>query len=170
MVKEYVNQAGYRIRASERAYNLLYKKNGFVPAEAGAKDASAREGAQGSVPSGSEEVINGDPATDVGEESPAEKTRRVSAGRKGGKSRKAATDQDATGQPGEDREQSGDRMASPDAENAADAPASQDAAGQPEGTREQSGDEDISPDAENAAGVIATQDATVPAAETREDK
>lgn len=31
MVREYVNQNGYRIRASEKAYNLLYRKNGFVP-------------------------------------------------------------------------------------------------------------------------------------------
>ena len=34
VVKEYVNGAGYRIKASEKAYNLLYKKNGFLPVEA----------------------------------------------------------------------------------------------------------------------------------------
>lgn len=31
MVREYVNASGYKIRVSETAYNLLYKKNGFVP-------------------------------------------------------------------------------------------------------------------------------------------
>ncbi len=33
MVKEYMNANGYRIKASEKAYRLLYKKNGFVPVE-----------------------------------------------------------------------------------------------------------------------------------------
>lgn len=36
MVKEYINPDGYRIKASEKAYNLLYKKNGFMPVEAAA--------------------------------------------------------------------------------------------------------------------------------------
>lgn len=31
MIKTYVNQEGYRIRASEKAYNRIYKKMGFVP-------------------------------------------------------------------------------------------------------------------------------------------
>lgn len=34
MVKEYISQDGYRIRVSEKAYNLLYRKNGFMPVEA----------------------------------------------------------------------------------------------------------------------------------------
>lgn len=33
MVKEYMRPDGYRIRASKKAYNMLYKKNGFVPVE-----------------------------------------------------------------------------------------------------------------------------------------
>lgn len=36
MVNEYIRPDGYRIRASEKAYNMLYKKNGFVPVEAAA--------------------------------------------------------------------------------------------------------------------------------------
>lgn len=36
MVKEYIRPDGYRIKASEKAYNLLYRKNGFMPAEAAA--------------------------------------------------------------------------------------------------------------------------------------
>lgn len=36
MVKEYIRPDGYRIRASEKAYNMLYKKNGFVPVGAAA--------------------------------------------------------------------------------------------------------------------------------------
>lgn len=36
MVKEYIRPDGYRIRASEKAYNLLYKKNGFMPVGAAA--------------------------------------------------------------------------------------------------------------------------------------
>lgn len=33
MVKEYIRPDGYKIKTSEKAYNLLYKKNGFVPVE-----------------------------------------------------------------------------------------------------------------------------------------
>lgn len=34
MIKEYIRSDGYRIKASEKAYNLLYRKNGFMPVEA----------------------------------------------------------------------------------------------------------------------------------------
>lgn len=46
MVKSYVNESGYKIRASEKAYKLLYKKNGFKPVkeEAPAKGGSKKAG------------------------------------------------------------------------------------------------------------------------------
>lgn len=36
MTKEYIRPDGYKIRASEKAYNLLYRKNGFMPVETAA--------------------------------------------------------------------------------------------------------------------------------------
>lgn len=54
MVREYVNAKGYRIRVSEKAYRLLYKKSGFVPVEdvAPARDMSESKAQAGKANKG----------------------------------------------------------------------------------------------------------------------
>lgn len=117
MVKEYVNGAGYRIRASEKAYNLLYKKNGFLPAETAGTD-------MGENPTDDTSFVDGDEG--AGRESTDGNPEKTSGGKKasGRKSRKVPTVQDGA-------EQFGDGEASPDTERTDDA-AHQDTAEQPE--------------------------------------
>ncbi len=80
MIKEYVNESGYRIKASEKAYNLLYKKNGFRPvSDAGTTDTPAAESGK-----------------NVDAENLPEKAGRKAAAKKSGK---ASGNQNAAGQP-----------------------------------------------------------------------
>ena len=126
MVKEYINKDGYKIKASERAYNLLYRKNGFLPVDAGgtvrAETSSEDEG----------DVTSEKCSVEAGKKSTAGKPRNASTGKKasGGNSNKASTvqtnaasDQDAAGQSESDMGYSGDEETSYDTESAGDAAA-----------------------------------------------
>lgn len=138
VVKEYVNGAGYRIKASEKAYNLLYKKNGFLPVEAIGTN-MGESPADDTSPMGGEEVSR---------ESTGGKPKRDPGGKKAssGKAKKAFTVQDAA-------EQAGDEEIPTDTEKAGGDGTGQDTTGQ-------AGDGETSIDAEKVNDYAAHQDTT----------
>lgn len=82
ILKKYRNKSGYTIRATEKAYNLFYKKQGFVPVEdSAASDPDVEDPAASDLDE--KDSVVSDPAT----KEPAKKGK--------GKSTKAA-DKDAT--------------------------------------------------------------------------
>lgn len=167
MVKEYVNKSGYRIKASEKAYNQLYRKNGFLPVdEVEAKSTNMGEGLRDEMsPGEKKDVTSGNPSVDAGEKPTTEKPKKAPTGKRApaGSPRKTSPVQNAAGQ-------SGDGEESSDVEKAFGAVADQDATGQSEGDNGRSGDGEIFPDAESVKDVAADQDAPALATETSEDK
>lgn len=50
VIKQYVNKDGYRIRATEKVYNLYYKKQGFKPVADKPAESPARKNAEVASP------------------------------------------------------------------------------------------------------------------------
>lgn len=105
MVKEYINAKGYKIRASEKAYRLLYKKSGFVPVE---------DAMSSGLTAAAASTENAAPAGDMTENTTAQTAGKANKGKtksSASKPRKAApadqkdleeTDRDANGQDGQE--------------------------------------------------------------------
>lgn len=111
MVKEYVNKAGYKIKASEKAYNMLYKKNGFKPVEEKSpEEVPNREETETGVSPADQDVSSTETKT---EDSPADQD-ASDTGKKPKKPRAKKTDDPAEPHSGAETE-AGDSLANQDA-------------------------------------------------------
>lgn len=138
MVKEYMNANGYRIKASEKAYQLLYKKNGFVPVEGVAPGERTATVETGMVAQTGDTTLTED-AAPAGDMTAPAKTQLGKAGKGKTKSTASKTKKTVASDTAADQESyektSGDTMDqdSPEKEDTGTALTGSDTAEQPEG-------------------------------------